>query len=99
MYDDAKVITVSGVTLTTSGTSASAAIPNNSSGLRPNYVRIQVTNYAFIKFGVSGAAATANDILISPNEPEVFAISGLTHIAAIQQAAAGVINITAMENL
>lgn len=97
--DDAKVITAAGVTLTSSGTSSNAAIPNNSSGQRPNYIRIQVTNYAFVKFGTAGVVATSNDILVSPNEPEVFAISGTTYIACIQQAAGGIVNVTAMENL
>ena len=89
----------SGTTLTSSATSVSAAIPFNSSGKLPNYVRVQVTNYAFIKFGVSSVAATSNDILISPNEPEIFSISGTTYIACIQQAAGGLVNVMPLEDL
>jgi hypothetical protein len=92
-------IQASGVTLTTSGTSARNAIPNNASGKAPNYVRIQVTNYAYVKFGDSAVTATTNDVLLSPNESTEFAISGNTHIAVIQQATAGVVNITPLENV
>lgn len=99
MAVEAKQIQAAGVSITTSGTSASQTLPNNASSLKPNYVRVQVTAFAYIKFGVSGVAATTTDILMSPNEPEVFAISGNTHIAAIQQAAAGVVNVTPLENV
>lgn len=96
---EAKQIQAVGTTITTSGTSANAAIPNNGSGKSPNYVRVQASAFAYIKFGVSGVAATTNDILLSPNEPETFAVSGNTFIAAIQQAAAGVVNVTPLENV
>lgn len=99
MKDEARMITASGTTMTASASSINVTIPNTVSGKPPNYVRIQVTNYAFIKFGASGVAATSNDILMSPNEPEVFAISGSTYIACIQQASGGLVNITPLENV
>lgn len=99
MFDDAKQIQAVGTSITTGAASANAAIPNNASGKAPNYVRVQASAFAFIKFGVSGVAATANDILISPNEPEVFIVSGNTFVAAIQQAVAGVVNVTPLENV
>lgn len=99
MRDEARMITAVGTTLTAGGTSINGAIPNTVSGKPPNFVRIQVTNYAFIKFGVAGVVATSNDILMSPNEPEIYAISGNTYIACIQQAAGGLVNITPLENV
>lgn len=99
MFDDARHIQAAGTSIATSGTSANAAIPNTASGTRPNYVRVQVTAFAYIKFGASGVTATTNDILMSPNEPEVFTVSGNTYIAAIQQAAAGSVNVTPLENV
>ena len=99
MIDDAIQIQAAGSTLTTSGTSQSVAIPNTASGTKPKYVRIQVTTYAFIKFGNgAGTAATSSDILVSPNESELYKVSGNTHVAAIQQAGAGLVNITALED-
>lgn len=97
--DDAKHIQAVGVTITTSGTSARGAITNNGSGEKPRYVRVQSSAFAYIKFGDSSVTATTNDALLSPNEPEVFVVSGNTHIAAIQQASAGVVNVTPLENL
>lgn len=99
MNDEAIQIQASGSTLTTSATSASVAIPLTSSGTKPNYVRIQVTNYQFIKFGNSAVTATSNDILVSPNESELYKVNGNTHVAVIQQAAAGLFNVTPLEDL
>lgn len=99
MIDDAKQIQAVGTTITTSGTSARSAIPNTSSATKPNYVRVQSNAFAYIKFGDSGVTATTNDILLSPNEPETFIVSGNTHIAAIQDSAAGKVNVTALENV
>jgi hypothetical protein len=95
--DEAIQIQAAGVSITTSGTSASQAIPNDSSGRKARYVRVACTALAFIKFGASGVAATSSNILIMPGEAEIFIVSGNTHIAAIQQAAAGVVNVTPIE--
>lgn len=97
--DDTKQIAAVGITVATSATAASAAIPNTFSGTLPKFVRIQVTQYSYIKFGsTAGVTATNNDILISPNEPEVFTVAGNTYISVLQHGSSGVVNITALEN-
>lgn len=96
---EAVQIQASGSTLTTSATSQRVAIPNTASGIKPNYVRVQVTNYQFIKFGDLNVTATSNDILVSPNESELYKVNGNTHVAVIQQAAAGLFNVTPLEDL
>ena len=99
MIDDAIQIQAAGVTLTTGAASTNSAIPNTASGTRPNYARIQSTAFCFVKFGAAGVTATSNDILLSPNESEIYKVSGNTYIAGIQQAAAGLLNVTPLEDL
>lgn len=99
MIDDAIQIQAAGATLTTSGTSTNAAIPNTASGTKPKYVRIQSTAFCFVKFGAAGVTATSSDILLSPNESEIYKVSGNAFIAVIQQASAGLLNITPLEDV
>jgi hypothetical protein len=88
-----------GTTITTSGTSASATIPNDASGNIPRYVRVSATAAAYVKIGVSSATATTNDILVQPADAIILEIpSGVTKIAAIQDSAAGKVNVVPLDN-
>lgn len=97
---DAIKVVASGVSITTGAASANAAIPNNSSGKPPNYIRISVTANCFIKIGVGvGTAATSTDLLMIPADHCILKVNGETYIAAIQQASAGVCNVVPLEDL
>lgn len=93
-------ILATGVTQATTGTSAVVAIPVDSSGNRPNFVRVTASNETFIKLGVAGAVATTNDALVQPADSVVLQVpKGITHIAGIQGAGgAGRFNVTPLEN-
>ena len=92
------VITTTGFTAATGAVSAVSAIPTDSSGRIPSYIRIAGTN-CFCKLTTSGGAATANDMLIQPGDSQIVAVpKGITHIAYIQNAAAGQINVVPCEN-
>lgn len=91
-------IFATGANITTGLTSASAAIPVTSSGALPSYVRLCATVACYAKVGPSTVAAAAGDILINPETPVILYVRGVTHIAAIQAAAAGVLNIAPIEN-
>lgn len=92
------VIVATGFTAATGAASARTAIPNDSSGRAPNYIRITGTN-AFCRIGDSTITATANDMLIQPGDSQIIAVpKGITHIAYIQNAAAGQINVVPLEN-
>lgn len=93
-------ILATGATQATSGTSAAVAIPNDSSGNRPNYIRVTASNETFVKLGLAGVAATANDALVQPADSLILQVpKGITHIAGIQGAGgAGRFNVTALEN-
>lgn len=92
------VVVATGFTAATGAASARTAIPNDSSGRAPNFIRIAGTN-GFCKIGDSGVTATANDMLIQPGDSQIVAVpKGVTHIAYIQNAAAGQINVVPLEN-
>lgn|ERR1035437_775409 len=100
MIDDAIAVQATGVNITTSGTSANAAIPNNSSGKPPNYVRLSVTANCFVRIGSgSGTTALATDMLMVPADHAILKVAGNTYVAAIQQSGAGICNVTPLEDL
>lgn len=87
-----------GANITTSGASASITIPNDSAGVRASFVRVTATVAAYIKPGASGVtAAAAGGILVNPEHELFLDVHGLTHIAAIQVASAGVVNVVPVE--
>lgn len=92
-------IVTSGANITTSGTSARVAIPNDQSGKRAKVVRVTCTLAAYVKPGDSTIAAAAADILLNPEHELLLNVSGATHIAAIQVASAGVVNVVAVEGV
>lgn len=89
-----------GITQSTSATSAVVAIPVDSSGNRPNFIRVTASNETFVRLGVAGAVATNQDALVQPADSVILQVpKGITHIAGIQGAGgAGRFNVTALEN-
>lgn len=92
-------IFATGVNITTSGTSAGAIIPLSSAGTVPRYVRISATVSACVRIGTGAQTAVATDLLVQPSEAVILATNGCTHIAAIQQAAAGVVQVSPVEDI
>lgn len=96
---DYKVVQAVGVQATAAVATSNTAIPNNAAGIKAKYVRLQsLTNYCYIRPGLSGVVATANDCLLSPNESLTLFVGENTHIAAIREGGADVkFNITPLE--
>ena len=97
---DALKIIKDGLTVTTSATSASAAIPTNSAGVRARVVRVSCPNsahYAYVLPGPSTVVATSSSIAIGNFSDIVLDVSGCTHIAYIQGSTGAVINISPIE--
>lgn len=92
-------ITTTGTSAATSETSARSAIPPNSSGNIPNYIRVAGRNECYVKIGDHGVVATVNDVLVQPADAVVLQVpKGVTHIAYIQGVSAGQVNISPLEN-
>lgn len=97
--DDFMTVLATGANITTSGTSASIAIPTASSGEIPRYVRITSTAAAHVKLGGAAVAAVAADLMVQPADSVVLAVPrGITNIAAIQDTAAGTVNVVPLED-
>lgn len=100
---DGGYITVSsqttGVAITTSGTSASATIPNMSSGELPRYIRVAATAPACVRLGKTTATAVTTDLQVQPGDAVILSVNGNDKIAAIQVAAAGVVQVSPLENM
>lgn len=82
---------------TTGASSATVAIPNDSSGTTARYVRIVATGLAWVRPVQTGGSVTAaNGLLITTNDV-VLNVRGFTHIAHIQQGSAQTVNICPLE--
>lgn len=86
-----------GLTVTTAVASASSTLPT-ASGAVPRFVRVSATTESYVRLGVAGVVATANDLLVQPADAAILAIpNGITTIAYIQGTSAGKVNISPLE--
>lgn len=92
-------VTVTGISIATSGTSASATLPNMQSGELPRYIRIAATAPACVRLGNGTVTAVTTDLQVQPGDAVILAVGNLTKIAAIQVAAAGVVQVSPLENM
>ena len=94
------IITKTGANIATGGASAGAAIPVDSAGNIPRYLRLSATAACCFRLGVGAQTAVVTDCQVQPGDSLIIGIpSGLTHIAAIQVTAGGQLNITPLENV
>lgn len=87
-----------GVNLATGSASTNTAIPTNSSGKSPVFIRLSCTQACYVKLGPSGVTATAGDLLLYPAESIIVNTCGLGYIAGKQVATAGILQISPLEN-
>jgi hypothetical protein len=88
-----------GVNIATSATSANASLPTAQSGEVPRYVRVTATVAAHVKIGTAGVAAVAADLMVQPGDAVILVVPrGVTTIAAIQDTAAGNVNVVPLED-
>lgn len=98
-FSNGVTIVAVGFSAATGAASANTAIPNDSSGRAPNYIRVSARNECYVKLGTSGVAATVNDILVQPADSLILQVpKGITHIGYIQGTAAGQVNVVPLEN-
>lgn len=95
-FDVIKIYT-HGATITTGAASARIAIPVDDSGVAAKRVYVAATVAAYVLPGSSSVDAAAGDLLLVPGDHQVLDVAGMTHIAAIQVAAAGVVSVTPVE--
>ena len=80
--------------------SAGSTLPVMLSGENPRFIRVAATAAASIRLGGAGVVATANDTQIQPGDALIMQVpSGVTNFAVIQVAAAGLVQISPLENM
>ena len=88
-----------GFTAATGAATARTAIPTDSAGNLPRYIRVAAINESYVRLGNATVVATTNDSLIQPADAAIFAVNGATNIAYIQGTAAGKVNVVPLENV
>ena len=96
-YANALNIGVTGITVISSSSSQSVAIPNNAVGSRTRLVRLLPTGNLYVKFTKGAGTATTNDILLSPNFDVYVNCQPYDTISYIQESAGAKLNITPIE--
>lgn len=92
-------VTQTGVRSATGAASAGGTLPLNASGAVPRFVRIATTAAAHVRIGKGAQTSVNTDLMISPGEPTILATLGADNYAAIQAVAAGVIQISSVEDM
>lgn len=95
---DAIGILKTGVVITFTGTSAGVAIPTDSSGTLPKYIRVAASAACYVKIGPTAPTAVAGDALVQPADALILKTHGYGFIAAIQVAAGGTVQISPLED-
>lgn len=99
MAHDFFTVSKTGIQLTTSASSAGAAIPLDSSGNVPRLIRIAATAPACVRIGLGAQTAVVTDLQVQPGDAATISTNGATHIAAIQVSGPGVVQVSPLENL
>ncbi len=94
---NAITVAATGTTVTSSGVSASMAIPNAADGNRARFVRVQATGLAHVKPGGSDVACTVNDLMVSGSEALILSVKPFTHIAYLEETVGAKLTITPVE--
>src|SRR5437868_6954953 len=96
MREDSKAILQTGVTIAASTTPATATLPLLEDGSVPRYVRVLPEGNAYVKFAATPnlATATLGDVLVTPNEAEIFRTRGTQYIGVVVRTTSTNVNIT-----
>ena len=97
-FEGAIRVTATGTNQATGAASARVAIPVTAANTAPRYIRVAGINECYVKVGDSSVVATNGDVLVQPADAPTLNVQGCTHIAFIQGAAAGRVNIVPLED-
>jgi hypothetical protein len=98
-FENAITVIATGANIATGAASASASIPKMSSGETPRYIRIAATAAAYVRIGNGALTAVNTDLMVQPGDAVILAVGNLANIAALQVAAAGVLQVSPLENM
>ena len=97
--DDFITVTVTGKSVASGAASAGTTIPLDSSGNLPRFIRVAATNPACFRMGAGTQTAVITDLQIQPGDSEILHVpQGVTNFAVIQVSAAGIVQVSPLEN-
>lgn len=89
-----------GIQQASGAASVAVNIPACSSGELPRYIRVAATAAACVRLGATTATATAGDTQVQPGDSTILRVpSGYTKIAVIQVTAAGLVQVSPLEDM
>ena len=93
-------IVADGINIPTGAASVSTALPNTSGSIKPRKIRVAATAAAHVQLFKDGTgSATSADTLVQPGDAVVLVVpGGCNNIAAIQSTAAGVVQVSPLED-
>lgn len=95
----AVTVVATGKSQATGAASAGGTLPNDQSGNVPRYVIVSATLPAYFRMGAGAQTAVAGDLMIQPGDARIMSVPlGFTNFACIQVAAAGVLQVSPLEN-
>ena len=97
-FEEAIHVAKTGIVITTGAASAGSALPTDSAGNIPRYVRIAASSAANVRLGKTAATAVATDLQVQPGDAVILSVSGFDYVAAIQVTVAGVVQVSPLEN-
>lgn len=98
MSDDAISIVKTGGIIAFTGAAARIAIPTDSSGTLPKYIRVAANAACYVKIGDVTVTAVAGDSLVQPADALTLKTHNQTYISAIQVSGVGTVQISPLED-
>jgi len=99
-FEMAITVTATGKAQASGAASAGTTLPTDSAGNIPRYVRVAATVPACFRFGYGSLpTAVSTDLQVQPGDAVILTTNGATHFAVIQVAAAGVVQVSPLENM
>jgi len=96
---DSISVFATGSTISTGAASSRVAIPVDSSGTAPRYIKLTSTQACYCKLGNSSVTAVAGDLMVQPSDSQVVKVNGATHVAALQVTSGGVLQISPLDDM
>ena len=92
-------VTRPGVQMASGAASVSSLLPTDSAGNVPRFVRVAATAPACVRLGKTNPTATGADTQVQPGDAVTMHVPmGYDSIAVIQVSAAGIVQISPLEN-
>jgi hypothetical protein len=97
--NNALTVVATGKAQASGAASAGTTLPVAADGNIPRYVRAAATAPACFRFGWGGVpTAVTTDLQIQPGDAVILSTNGASHFAVIQVSAAGVVQVSPLEN-